>query len=384
VTVAESASAAVETSLFRALAVFRAVVLAFAVGTNAAGWRDFDTVWLGWTVVGVMVVWTLVITWAYDARPDRKAPWLVADLLVAIGCLLSTPLVQSTEQLDASDPTVPTFWVSAALIAWALHWRWKGGLLAALLVSACDLSIRNDIDTTAIGNIFLLFLASGVIGYCVGLLLDAAEARTQAERLAAAAEERERLARDIHDGVLQVLALVRRRGQEIGGAAAELGRLAGEQEVALRHLVQRPVEPALSPAGSADEVDLGDTLDAMAGSRVTVSTPGEPVWVPGHVGHEVAGAVRAALDNALLHAGPEAQAWVLLEDEDDAVLVSVRDDGRGIPDGRLEEAGREGRMGVSMSIRGRIRDLGGTADLTTGPDTGVEWELRVPLAVSRS
>ncbi|MEO5662449.1 MAG: ATP-binding protein, partial [Nocardioides sp.] len=59
------------------------------------------------------------------------------------------------------------------------------------------------------------------------------------------------------------------------------------------------------------------------------------------------------------------------------VVVSVRDDGPGIPAGRLESAVAEGRLGVSESIRGRISDLGGTATLDTGPH-GTEWELTIP------
>ena len=50
-------------------------------------------------------------------------------------------------------------------------------------------------------------------------------------------EERERLSRQVHDGAIQVLALVSRRGREIGGETAELAELAGEQERALRRLV---------------------------------------------------------------------------------------------------------------------------------------------------
>jgi signal transduction histidine kinase len=59
------------------------------------------------------------------------------------------------------------------------------------------------------------------------------------------------------------------------------------------------------------------------------------------------------------------------------VHVSVRDEGPGIPVGRLEAAEREGRLGVSTSIRGRVADLGGEAELSTGPH-GTEWELRFP------
>ena len=76
--------------------------------------------------------------------------------------------------------------------------------------------------------------------------------------------------------------------------------------------------------------------------------------------------------------GVDAPAWVLVEDLGDAVVVTVRDQGVGIPDGRLDAAAREGRLGVRESVRGRIADLGGTASLVTGPGQGTEWELSVP------
>ncbi|WP_348652248.1 ATP-binding protein [Streptomyces sp. 71268] len=78
------------------------------------------------------------------------------------------------------------------------------------------------------------------------------------------------------------------------------------------------------------------------------------------------------------HAGEGARAFILIEDEPDAVLVTVRDDGPGIPEGRLVDAEREGRLGVAQSIRGRLRDLGGSADLESVPGQGTEVELRVP------
>ncbi|MGH3929661.1 MAG: hypothetical protein ACRDTF_06755 [Pseudonocardiaceae bacterium] len=59
-------------------------------------------------------------------------------------------------------------------------------------------------------------------------------------------------------------------------------------------------------------------------------------------------------------------------------MDSERDDGPGIPSGRLAEAAAAGRMGVAGSIVARLAELGGVASLTTGPDTGTEWELRVP------
>jgi signal transduction histidine kinase len=68
----------------------------------------------------------------------------------------------------------------------------------------------------------------------------------------------------------------------------------------------------------------------------------------------------------------------LVEDLEDEVTVSIRDDGVGIAPGRLDEAVSEGRIGISKSIVGRLEALSGTAKLTSDADGGTEWELTVP------
>src|SRR5262249_847921 len=157
--------------------------------------------------------------------------------------------------------------------------------------------------------------------------------------------ERERLARGIHDSVLQVLALVQKRGNELGGEAAELGRLAGEQEATLRSLVGIGQD---TPLATDDQCDLRALVGARATASVSLAAPAEPVWVHCSVGAELASAVGSALDNVWQHCGPTAKAWVLIEDEPDAVLVTVRDNGPGIPAGRLAEAAADGRLGVAQ------------------------------------
>jgi signal transduction histidine kinase len=173
--------------------------------------------------------------------------------------------------------------------------------------------------------------------------------------------------------VLQVLALVSARGRELGGAAAELGRLAGEQETALRSLVTLPPSP--SPDG---RLDVRALLEPLTGDRVTVSCPAYDVLLPQAAAQALAAATGEALDNVRRHAGPDARAWVLLDDEGDAVTVGVRDDGAGFEAGRLARAAAAGRLGVAQSIVGRIRDLGGEASVTSVPGRGTEVELRVP------
>ena len=367
----------VHTTLFRALAVLRVLVAVYAVALNAARWREFEHPVAGWLVVGVIVVWTGFASWAYDAPRRRGLPLLVADFAVAAATLLSTPYVQSEAMLERHAATMPSFWVMAAVLAWAVARGWSGGLAAAVLMSVIDLSVRTDPTGTTWGNIFLLLLAAGVVGYSTSLIGEATEARAEAERIAAAMAERARLARAVHDGVLQVLTLVQRRGAELGGEAAELGRLAGGQESALRALVQGNAAATAAPASGL--ADLVEALNRLQSRTVTVSAPAQAVLLATVAVDELVSVVRACLDNVRTHVGTDAPAWVLVEELGDRVVVTVRDEGPGIADGRLEEARAEGRLGVAGSIHGRMGDLGGTARLTTAPGQGTEWELELPV-----
>ena len=109
-----------------------------------------------------------------------------------------------------------------------------------------------------------------------------------------------------------------------------------------------------------------------------VAVPGTPATLPAETAAEVVAAVESCLSNVRHHVGADAEAWVLLEELGDRWVVSVRDDGPGIPDGRLEASAAEGRLGVQQSIVGRMRDLGGTATVRTAAGQGTEWELAVP------
>jgi signal transduction histidine kinase len=131
-------------------------------------------------------------------------------------------------------------------------------------------------------------------------------------------------------------------------------------------------------AAEEEAQDLRTLLAPYAGSRVSFAEPGAPVLLRASGARELTAAVGAALDNVRRHAGAGAQAWILLEDEPDEVIVTVRDDGPGIAEGRLADAEREGRLGVALSIRGRLRDLGGSAELLSVSGQGTEVEMRVP------
>lgn len=364
--------------------MLRAVLVLNTVGVGIWTADELDRPWVGALAIGGIVLWSVAVTAAYADAARRTPLLLAADLAVALAALLATPLVKT----DGFDATLAGYWVMSPMFAWAARWGWRGGLVAGLSVGAADLLIRDELTQVTYGNVFLLVIGGPVVGYLVESLQRSAVQRDRAEREAAAAAERARLARAVHDGVLQVLALVQRRGGEAAATdprLAELGRLAGEQEEALRALIRaqdRVVSPVAVAAGGADAeavADLAAALATLESPRVVVSLPGGSVPLPEAQVLEVRAAVAACLDNVERHAGPEARAWVLLESLPGAVTVSVRDDGPGIPDGRLARAAAQGRLGVSGSIEGRLRDLGGRADLATG-SWGTEWTLTLPAS----
>lgn len=358
--------------MFRALAVLRVAVLAYTVVINAYR-NNYDRPVLGWTCVAIMVVATFVLIPVY-AAPERRGPVLLGvDLALAVAMLLATPIAKG----PWFNATIPSYWIVGALLAWGVRWGWRGGTVAAVVLGAVDLLSREQVAQKDWGNVFLLLLGGSMVGFvCESLKAMAAE-RDEAQREAAAAAERARLARVVHDGVLQVLALVQRRGGELGGEAAELGRLAGEQEQALRTLI-RSQDAVPAKGRGAGRADLAAALGRLGTRPATeVALPAGAVELPSAVVDELVAVVRACLDNVDRHVAEGAPAWVLLEDLGDRVEVSVRDDGPGIPAGRLEAASAEGRLGVAESIRGRVRDLGGTAELDAG-DHGTEWTFSIP------
>ena len=363
----------VEDRLFSWLAVLRLVLLAHAVALNVYRRDNFVHPVGGAVCLALMTLWTVVAIWAYDHRELRGPLLLGADLAAALGAVLVSPVLKGS----GLSATVPAFWVMGALLAWAVQWRWLGGLVAGVCITACDLSIRSHVTQANYGNAFLLLIGGPIVGFMVESLQRMAAERDRAQREAAAAAERVRLARVVHDGVLQVLGLVQRRGVDLGGEAAELGRLAGQQEAALRTLIR---EQDSVVHGSSGTTDLASALVHLERPGVDVVTSGR-VEVPAEMAAELVAAVAACLDNVSQHAGPGARAWVLLEGWPDRLEISVRDEGPGIPEGRLEQATSDGRLGVSQSIRGRVADLGGTARVTTGSE-GTEWELVVPRALS--
>ena len=363
---------------WRALVGYRVLALIFAIGLFLSNYSDYRAPLLGGAVLAVMTVWTGLTALAYlrplsSPRPGNIA---VADLVVTLAGMASTLAVETSAQVHGSEPILTTVWSAGPAIALALEYGAPAGLGGALLVQATVVLIRGRLGIAELTDLLLIVAATSTIGYAGTVLRASVQQLRDAVSLRAAVGERERLARTIHDGVLQVLARVARRGAELGGHSAELGELAAEQEIALRILVNTG-----APGASSDgELDLATRLIELATSRITVSVPATSVVLAAHTVTEVVAAVRAVLENVAAHAGADARAWILVEALETEVEVSVRDDGPGIAEGRLETAATEGRLGVRQSIVGRIESIGGTARCLSEPGLGCEWSFILPVA----
>ncbi|MFD7715704.1 MacS family sensor histidine kinase [Streptomyces sp. NPDC059814] len=386
----------VEQPLWRALTAYRILTMLYAILLAVFGRDKYDRPWVAVVFLTVMAVWTLATLPKVAGAAACTKRFLGADLALALAGILLTPLADFQAQ-HVDGPTLPSIWTAGSVLAFAIKGGWRWAAFASSFVAAANIVERAEPSRDTLHNVLLVWVASIAIGYVVEVARASERTLARALEIEAATRERERLARDIHDSVLQVLAMVQRRGTALGGEAAELGRMAGEQEVALRTLVSsglvpptrvsedaaegavvRTVETDDDEPGGPGGTDLRALLAPHAGSRVSFAEPGAPVLLAPPAAMELAAAVSAALDNVRVHAGENAQAWILVEDWPHEVIVTVRDDGPGIPAGRLAQAEGEGRLGVALSIRGRLAELGGTAELISVPGQGTEVELKVP------
>ncbi|MFD4769069.1 MacS family sensor histidine kinase [Streptomyces niveus] len=389
----------VEQPLWRALTAYRLLTMVYATLIAVFGREKFDHPWIAAGYLAVLVVWTVATLPKVANAVSCTKGFLGVDLTIALVGVLLTPLVDMQAR-HQDGPTLPSIWTAGAVLAFAVKGGWRWAAFASSLVAVASLFGRGTPSRDTLHNVLLVWVASIAIGYIVEVARASERTLARALEIEAATRERERLARDIHDSVLQVLAMVQRRGTALGGEASELGRMAGEQEVALRTLVSSGLVPTTRASEDAslgavvrtmDDVeyaedgsdggglwDLRTLLAPLSGSAVTLAEPGAPVLLRPAAARELAAAVNAALDNVREHAGDGARSWILVEDSPDEVVVTVRDDGPGIPEGRLAQAEGEGRLGVALSIRGRLRELGGTAELISVPGQGTEVELKVP------
>ena len=203
----------------------------------------------------------------------------------------------------------------------------------------------------------------------------------------ASEQERRRIARDLHDGVVQRLAavtfslsaLARRLGGAQGAGTVDAVEDAADQtRAAMRDLRTLIVEIA-PPNLHAEGIDnaLRDLLEPLSRDGVATSLDAAPTTaLPEATTVLLFRVAQEALRNAAKHAGAE-RVTVRLRERGDAVRLEVHDDGRGFTDADLDRRRRDGHVGLSL-LRDLVADAGGTLRVVSRPGGGTEVAVEVP------
>ncbi|GAA3855193.1 sensor histidine kinase [Tessaracoccus defluvii] len=323
-----------------------------------------------------LLYWHLFISLRLRRPYRRTRRALLADLGVTTTLIIVTVLVVPGGLAPLS---LAGYWASgcAGYAAMFLGPLWSIGF--SIVTATALLATPSHFALERLGACFVSLVLTASLAVLIDQFRTTIVEQEQERMRSAALAERERLARIVHDGALQVLALVEREGPYLGTRGMRLASLARESEAQLRTLLQ---DREVTQVGHGKAVDLAAALDKYESARVTVSTMASLVMVPRRLVDEVEAALTEMLKNVEKHAGRDAQVWILLDQEmDDEVILWVRDNGVGMTADQVQAAADKGRMGIRDSIVGRLAAVGGSAILKSSPGSGTEWELRFPLDV---
>lgn len=213
--------------------------------------------------------------------------------------------------------------------------------------------------------------------------------------LAAQDEERAWVAREVHDDVVQRLAVFRReleRWEADPAGLSELQRhglagLKGEIEdlsVALRSLAHR-LHPSTINAGNLHLAleQLAEETERVYGLRVEMNLRTMPSVRAIDQVLAIYRISQEALRNVARHAGVDRARLTLAIESRDLALV-IRDEGRGFDPEARRRLSRNGDAGLGLlTIRERAHLVGGSAAISSRPGAGTTIRVTIPLVPSR-
>jgi signal transduction histidine kinase len=377
-----------------------ATAVALFAAHRSSWWDIAGTWWLG-DALGVLVVGSVILSWARPALDDHQARFVTtaAIAILAAGAVVTTAIIWHA----------PFILLALPALVWA---AFAGGHRAVTFVGAAVAAATGWAAITGRAN---HLLAAGSPGYHVAVLqaslaltlltvmVLAAEvarrrreeelarhaelerARTEQAALRMAEAERHAISQDTHDIVGHGLAamllqlgaarqLLRHdpeQAEELLGSAEGIGREAcRDLEIALSTLGQ---EPATTPGRGLAQLPGLIAALSKAGLRVRLDADPSLPKLPTLVDWSAYRILREALTNVTRHA-PDADTVVNLHATDHELVLSVVDDGG--PTGARAER-REGR-GI-MGMRERATALGGTLTAWPRTDRGFAVEARLPI-----
>lgn len=271
------------------------------------------------------------------------------------------------------------------------------GLVIA--IAAVGIVVHND-PRGAVADFFFVSLVAGIAwlaGFALsGKLEEAREAKEKAARLEqereeqarlAVADERARIARELHDvvghavsvmtvqasGVRRLLKPEQEREREALLVVEQTGRQALAEMRRLVGVLRRPEEgPALAPQPSLEHLDKLVAQVREAGLPVALRVEGTPSEVPRGIDLTAYRLVQEGLTNALKHADA-GRADVLVRYGEGEIELVVQDNGTGNPN---SDGGGHGLVGM----RERVSVYGGELEAGPRAEGGFELRARLPLA----
>jgi signal transduction histidine kinase len=271
----------------------------------------------------------------------------------------------------------------------------------AIMTAATAIVTRNDPDGALGDAIFttLLFSVVWLAGFVFASKREEAreaeeravrlELEREAEARAAVAEERARIARELHDvvghsvsvmtvqasGVRRLLKPDQEREREALLVVEQTGREALAEMRRLVGVLRRPEEaPALAPQPSLEHVGRLVDQARESGLPVELRIEGEATQLPAGLDLTAYRLVQEGLTNAIKHANAT-RAEVVVRYGDGEVELLVSDDGTGMSDGDVESGGH-GLVGM----RERVAVFGGELEAGPHPNGGYALRARLPLS----
>jgi len=327
----------------------------------------------------------------------RRIPLLFLALMLASA--LAEPLVG-----ESGNGEFFGLFVLVAVYTAAAHTKsrrmWLAGAMTAVTAGVVAV---NDPESLNVGGAIFFGLLFGV-PWTVGRMVhhrrqreialeeraDALEREQEQRARAAVAEERQRIARELHDVVahaISVIVVQARGGRRLldsepaeARGAFDTIEVTGQQALGeMRRLLGllRESEEQLDLAPQPTLARLDELVKQLrdSGLPVELAIEGEPTELPPGIDLSAYRIVQEALTNALRHAGP-ATARVTLRYAEDSLELEIADDGSG------SAAGNGGGHGL-VGIKERVAMLGGEVEAGARPAGGYTVRARLPYASER-
>lgn len=362
-----------ERSVLQGLAAFRWGAWLWMATVLVVSRHDLERPWLALALIAVALAVTIAVTVRLRANPSalcRPGP-VVGEVAVGILLILGDGVAYGEGHAFSTSQSLGSVWPLAGILSMGVALGPVAAASAGVLIGIARLVavLANGaaIDTggralSVINTVVFYALGGAAAGYLARLL-------RRAEDEISAARAREEVARTLHDGVLQTLAVVERRATD-----PALSRLARDQERELRDWLFG------SSAHAEVVADVGSALRAAAarfeesfGGRASVLVADDLPPLEAAVVAALTGAAGEAMVNAGKH-GRASKVQVYVEPDDaGGVFCSVKDDGTGFDPAATAEG-----IGLSRSIRGRVSEVGGRVEVTSAPGDGTEVLLWLP------